>query len=195
MIPGPLVWKWDADTLAMRPLSSYFAREAARRYEANATYALDETHTRSKKSHDHYFVLVDEIFDNLPEREAGRWATADHMRRWALIKAGYHHHDEFVCANKAEAPRLAAFLRQIDEYAVIVVTDAVVTRYTAKSQNYKAMGRADFQASKDAVLAILSGLIGVSPSQLHPSSRSQSPNKRAESAASQGGRRKAAVEA
>lgn len=121
---------------------------------------LERHEERSKKSHDHFFVLVEQAFESLPEQYADRWATPDHMRKWALIKAGFRDESTFVCASKAEAPRLAAFLRQIDDYAVIVVSDAVVTRYTAKSQSLKAMGAKAFQDSKTKVLDILSGLLG-----------------------------------
>jgi hypothetical protein len=49
---------------------------------------------------------------------------------------------------------------------VIDVQEATVTRYTAKSQSMKAMGRAEFQASKEAVLGFLADMVGVTPDAL-----------------------------
>jgi hypothetical protein len=66
----------------------------------------------------------------------------------------------------AEAQRVAAFVKPLDDYAVIVVREALVSVYTAKSQRIRAMGKHDFQRSKDAVLEILAGLIGTTTKAL-----------------------------
>jgi hypothetical protein len=168
MSTAPMVFRWHEG--AMVPLHR-FARMAHQQYEPDQTYFLGEVEERSKRSHDHFFATVDEVFDNLPDEFADRWAAPDELRYWALIKTGFHHRSEFVCASKAEAPRLAAFLRQIEGYAIVVVRDAVVTRYVAKSQSKKAMGAADFQDSKAKVLDILAELIGVPPEQLSSAAR------------------------
>src|SRR3546814_9642927 len=55
-----------------------------------------------------------------------RFATPDHLRRWALIRAGYRDERSIVCASKAEAQRLAAFIKPMDDYAVVLVSEAVV---------------------------------------------------------------------
>jgi hypothetical protein len=62
--------------------------------------------------------------------------------------------------------RIAAFLRPVDDTAVVRVKDSVVVRWTAKSQSLRAMGRHDFQRSKDAVLAVIDELIGTAPGTL-----------------------------
>jgi len=49
----------------------------------------------------------------------------------------------------------------MDDYAVVVARDAVVVVWTAKSQSMKAMGKVEFQRSKDAVLTECARLIGV----------------------------------
>ncbi len=48
----------------------------------------------------------------------------------------------------------------------MVVSGATITEYRAKSQSLRAMGKQEFQASKDAVLGYISDLIGVKPSEL-----------------------------
>lgn len=153
----PTVFMWDDEAQVMRPSHP---KLASQRFEAGAAYALVEHEARSKRSHDHFFVTVDEAWENLPEHLAARYATSDHLRKEALIKAGYYTSRDFVARSNAEAIRLAAFVRPTDEYALFVVTNCIVTEYKAKSQSQKAMGKAAFQDSKDKVLAIVAEMIG-----------------------------------
>jgi len=141
-------------------------REVDRCYDVGAVYPMAPYEARSAKSHDHYFVVVGEAWENLPEALTERFPTSEHLRKWALIKAGYRDERSIVCASKAEATRVKAFIRPMDDYAVVIATGAVVTVYTAKSQSMKAMGKAVFQQSKDAVLGVLADLLGVEPATL-----------------------------
>lgn len=120
---------------------------------------------RSKVSHDHFFAQVEDMYENLPEDMAGDFGSAEHLRKWALIKAGFRDERSFVASSKAEALRIATFLRPIDEFAIIIVREATVTQYTAKSQSMRAMGRAEFQRSKDEVFRVLEELTGIEPGQ------------------------------
>lgn len=153
------------DGEAFRPLPR-FHNVAAAHYGAGEVVSLVPHEDRSKKSHDHFFVTVDEAFNNLPERYTDRWRTSEHLRKWCLVKAGICDERSIVCSSRAEALRVAAFIEPMDQYAVVLPSEAVVTVYTAKSQSKKAMGREAFQASKDAVLAILAGLLDVTPEAL-----------------------------
>ena len=160
---APIPMRWDGD--AMIPLPN-FARQADGAYVIGEVYPMVPHEDRSRKSHDHYFVLVGEAWENLPEAMSGRWPTAEHLRKWALIRAGYRDERSIVCRSKKEANRLKAFIRPMDDYAVVLAQEAVVTVYTAKSQSMRAMGKRVFQESKDAVLGVLADLIGVEVSVL-----------------------------
>ena len=129
-------------------------------------YPLVMEQGRSKRSHAHYFACISEAWSSLPEMVAERFPTPEALRKYALIKAGYRDERSIVCASKAEAGRVAAFCRPMDDMAIVIASDAVVTIYTAKSQSTKAMGRKVFQDSKDAVLRVLSEMIGVVPAAL-----------------------------
>lgn len=157
----PATFTWEGDVL--RPASPFMARLADRQMVIGETYMLVEHHDRSMNSHRHYFAMVHEGWQNLPEAYADApWAqSSEHLRAYALIKTGYCDSHSLVCTNKAEAQRVAAFVRPTTPYGLVLVKDAVVTRYEAKSQAVKAMGRKDFQASKDAVLNFIEDLIGV----------------------------------
>jgi len=67
---------------------------------------------------------------------------------------------------KTEARRLAAFIKPMDDYALVSVKDNVVVVFTAKGQSLRAMDRAEFQQSKDAVLQILGDMLSVTPAEL-----------------------------
>ena len=69
---------------------------------------------------------------------------------------------------------MAAFVRPMDEHAVVLISEAVVSVYTAQSQSFRAMGKERFQASKDAVLEALADMIGVETSAPLGGARSMS---------------------
>ena len=163
MSAGPILFQWTGD-----------AMEPARRSHniCNATfvvgqfYRLEEILDRFAKSHNHYFADLSESWKNLPEDMAERFPTSEHLRKFALIKCGFADQRQIVCSSKAEAQRIAAFVKPMDEYAIVTVRDAVVTVWTAHSQSMRAMGKKVFQESKTAVLEYVAGLIGVSRDDL-----------------------------
>jgi len=144
----------------MRPLPA-FAAAAAERFGVGEVVALAPAELRSSPSHRHYFACVREAWVNLPEGLAERFASDEHLRKYALIKAGNRDERSIVCTSRAEARRIAAFVRPIDDYSIITVSETVVSQFTAKSQSVEAMGKSQFQAGKDAVLGILAEMIGV----------------------------------
>jgi hypothetical protein len=148
------------------------ARLADRYFVVGEEYPLVVHEARSLNSHNHYFATLTELWRNLPEDDADQFPTMEHLRKWCLIKAGYADERSIVCASKAEAQRVAAFVKPMDEFAVVVCRDAVVKVFTAQSQSMKAMGAKAFQASKEAVLGIASEMVGVAPEQAADNARS-----------------------
>ena len=160
----PLPFVWDGEALRIRPS---FQRQADDQFCIGETYTMAPVEERSAASHRHYFSAINEAWQNLPEDLAGRYPTAEALRKAALIRAGYRDERSIVCASKAEAGRVAAFVRPMDDFAYVTVSEAVVTVYTAKSQSLRAMGKAEFQKSKDDVLTALAAMIGVRTEELH----------------------------
>lgn len=156
METAPLAFTWDGEAMVPR-----HPRLADKAFAVGEIYVLVEHHDRSQASHRQYFAAIRDAHDNLPEDLAEQFATPDHLRKWALCKAGYADERSIVCASKAEAQRMAAFLRPMDSFAVVTVREAMVRVYTAQSQSLKAMGKQAFQDSKQKVLDILDGLVGV----------------------------------
>lgn len=156
-----MYWRWDGR--AMLPLNP---ARAAQSFTIGENYRLEVREERSEASHAHYFAVVKEAFDNLPDSFSERFPTADHLRRWCLIKTGFRDERTHICESPAKARDLAAFIKPIDDYAVVVARDNIVVVWTAKSQSVRSMGKAEFQRSKDAVLGELAKLVGTEPETL-----------------------------
>jgi hypothetical protein len=159
----PQAFTWDAERSVMVPRRKALADKT---YVDQNEYRLGVIEERSAASHSHYFSALHEAFMNLPDDQAERFPTVDHLRKYALVQAGFRDERSIACASKAEALRVAAFIKPMDEYAVVIVREAVVLVYTAKSQSMKAMGKAEFQESKSKVLEIVSIMIGVTANDL-----------------------------
>lgn len=160
---APIPFEWTGDSFA--PLPGH-AKACDRAFVVGAVYRLVEEQERSAASHRHYFAQIRTVWENLPDELRQKHPTEDHLRKFALIMTGYSTSMDFPCASRAEALRWAPRIESQNEYAVVTVTDAIVTVTTAKTQNTRAMNKQEFQASKDAVLAYVSALIGTTPDAL-----------------------------
>lgn len=159
----PLLWRWDGEAMWPRPA---FVSEAKRQFTASETYRLGEFEDRSELSSRHQFAFVGEAWKNLPERLAPDFPTANHLRKRALIETGYFRETVLDVGTKEAAIAVATTLRAKDEFAWIVVRNHVVVMREAKSQKRTEMEKAEFQASKTAVLQWVSDLLGVAPETL-----------------------------
>lgn len=159
----PIIFSWNGE--AMEP-QARFVKFCNQQFVVGETYPLIVQEPRSQATHNHFFASIHEAWSNLPENIAERFPTADHLRKYALIKAGYRDERSIVVRSAAEAQRLAAFIKPMDDFAVVTANLAVVTVYTAKSQSMRAMGGKEFQASKQAVLDVIAELIGVTAGEL-----------------------------
>ncbi len=179
----PLAFSWDGDAMIPR-----LSKQADAQFVVGETCMLAVQEQRSAVSHRFYFASLHEAWLNLPEDQPERWPTCDHFRKWLLIRAGYRDERSIVAASKAEALRLAAFVRPMDDFAVVTVSGVVVTVATAKSQSLRSMGKAQFQASKQAVLDLAAEMIGVveSPASECPARRAM-PAEPPRAAAAHGG--------
>lgn len=157
----PLAFEWDGD--AMVPLN---AKRADAFYTVGERYIMAPVSQRSDATHKHEFAWLREAWMSLPDDLAERFPTAEHLRKWALIRAGYSDSHTITCASKAEAIRVAAFIRPIDEFAVVTTNGATVTRFTAKSQSRRAMGAKEFQDSKTKIMEVVARMLGVEPGEL-----------------------------
>lgn len=168
---APIEATWNGEVF--QPISPYWARRADREFAKGEVLRLVNEPQRSTNSHNHYFAAVENAWHNLPPLMAERFNSPDALRKYALVKAGFCNSDSVTCPSHADALRVAAFVRPMDEFALVTVNKNVVTRFVPKSQSYKAMSKADFQASKTRVLEIIADLIGVSANELKVAEHSQ----------------------
>ncbi len=161
MIPILCVWTGEA----FQPRMAFMGR-CNEELVVHEFYRVEIRHERSHQSHNHYFACIHQAWLNVPDDQADRWPTEDHLRKWALIQAGYRDVRSIVADSNAQAHRIATLIRQVDDFSVVVVSGHAVEVLTAISQKRRAMDRKEFQASKDAVLAILAKLVKVNQTQL-----------------------------
>lgn len=164
MTAAPMLFRWTGDAML---LHRRHHNEAAAHFVIGQSYRLAEIEERSEASHKQEFAWLREAWLSLPESIAREFPSPEHLRKRALIATGWCTMTDYVCSSGAEAIRWAANLRkEVDEYALVIVERCVVRVLKAKSQSRKAMAKADFQASKTAILEWVAGLLDVAPETL-----------------------------
>ncbi len=160
----PLLFSWDGE--AMRPYGSIMAGRADDQFVVGEKYTLVQHEDRSQQSQGHYFSVLKEMWESLPEHLRGEtWSESpEHLRKFALIRCGFYDAQEFPCGTAAEAERWAARLKPMDEFSIVDVRGSMVRRFTAKSQSRAAMPqKGEFQRSKNQVIEYIASLIGTKP--------------------------------
>lgn len=129
-------------------------------------YHLEHREDRSELSHRHEFAWIDEAWAQLPEALADLYPSPLHLRKRALIDTGFFNEEVIDCGSRAAALRVASFTRRQDDFAHVVTRGPIVVVRTAKSQSRRAMDKQEFQASKDAILELIAGMLGITPEEL-----------------------------
>lgn len=157
----PVTFIWQGG--AMRPVVDSIILD---QYEEGRKYRLVEYEPRSRESHSHYFAVIGDAWRNLPDDLADQIPSAEHLRKWCLIRTGYciQRHINFTTDEDAKAA--AGVIRTMDDFAVVAVRESTVSIYTAESQSTAAMGKDRFQASKQAVLDKIAEILGVPSADL-----------------------------
>jgi hypothetical protein len=161
--PGPVTVTWDGE--AFWPVASQRS-DCDERFIVGAHYRLSPADDRSDASHRHEFAWLREAWLQLPEELASLYPSPEHLRKRALIAANFYDEDAIDAGTHDGAARMAAWIRAKDDFCLVKVVGPIVLVRTAKSQSKQAMGKREFQESKDAILLIVSGLIGISPDEL-----------------------------
>jgi len=154
----PVMMRWEGD--AMVPASGHWQRECDKRFTVGETYSLDEIHARSSATHAHFFAVIKQIWDNLPDALRPQYGNPEILRKHALIRTGFHTMVQHVAKSAAEADRLAAIIATYDAYQIVQTDGCVVTVYHALSQDHRHMDKKQFQDSKQKVLDWCADLVG-----------------------------------
>lgn len=164
MTDTPILCAWDGE--AMRPCGGYWSRAADKQWTVGERYMVEIQHERSAAAHKAYFASIREVWQNLPRELAEQFPDPETLRKAALIATGYRDEKSMVARSNADAHKIAAFVKPADDYAVVSVYGTTVVVLTARSQSYRAMGKATFTASMNRVLDYLASLIGTTPEAL-----------------------------
>ncbi len=157
----PIVFQWDGDAMIPR-----HPRIADKAYVVGEVYTLVQHEDRSTSSHNHEFAWLHDAWLNLPEALADLYPSPEHLRKRALIEGGFYDETIVDAGKNAVAIRVAAAFRSREEFALVIVRGPAVVIRTAKSQSRRHMNKQEFQASKEAIMEIVSGMLGVSPDSL-----------------------------
>lgn len=163
MTAAPILFQWSGEAMVPHPR---FRRECDASFVVGENYRLVEWNERSTASHNHEFAFVAEAWNQLPEHLASEFPSPEHLRKRALIDAGYYNQQEVDAGSNAAAIRVARFIAAMEEYSVVVVRGPIVVVRQPKSQSRRAMGKEEFQQSKQAVLETVANMIGVQPETL-----------------------------
>lgn len=155
----PLLFTWTGD--GFQPFGKNAQAVADKYFVIGERYRLVEYRERSTSTHNHHFAWLAEAWQSLPEHLADLYPSAEHLRKRALIEAGYYHEQVIDAGSNAAAIRVARGFRAHDEFVHTVIRGGVVAVRTAKSQSRRAMNREEFQRSKTAIMDVIAGMIGV----------------------------------
>jgi hypothetical protein len=158
-----LPYRWTGE--AFTPLPG-FAKRADAAFVVGEVYQLEPVEERSSKSHAHEFAWLREAWMNLPESLADQFPTAEHLRKRALIQAGFYNETIVDAGTIAAAIRVCAAFRAREEFALVFVRGSFVIIREAKSQSRRAMDKQEFQLSKTAIMDVVAELVGVKPAAL-----------------------------
>ncbi len=141
-------------------------RRADQLFVVGEVYPLIVHEDRSSATHNHEFAWLRDAWLNLPESLADLYPTPEHLRKRALIEAGYYDETIVDAGNNAAALRVAAVFRAREEFSLVIVRGPAVVIRTAKSQSRRAMNKKEFQESKTAIMEVIANMIGASPATL-----------------------------
>ena len=161
--PLPIRCLWNGEAFVPQGKSLAYCQEE---FGAGEIVILERNEERTTNTHNHFFASIHEAWMNLPENLADEYPTVEHLRAKALIHTGFSNERAIVCDTAKDAATIAEFIGQSNQYAIVRVSGNVLKVYTAKSQSRKSMNKKEFQASKEAVLGFVAGLVGVSQEQL-----------------------------
>lgn len=161
---APITMSWDGE--ALRPVSSFWAKRADKEFVIGERYNIVDEPERSQRSHSHYFAALNNAYQSLIPELAERFPSVEHFRKYLLIQAGYCNTNVLPCSSEEEARKVAAFIKPMDEFALVTSDKNIVYVFTAKSQSRRAMNGQEFQDSKSKVLELAAEMIGTDAATL-----------------------------
>ncbi|MFA7308095.1 MAG: hypothetical protein WC026_15645 [Hyphomicrobium sp.] len=141
-------------------------READAEYVVGQVYRLDNIENRSTATHNHQFAWVAEAWRQLPEDLMDLYPSPEHLRKRALVQAGFYDETIIDAGTNAAALRVASEFRRRNDFSLVIVRGPAVVIRDPKSQSRRAMPAKEFQDSKTKIMDVIAEMIGVEPETL-----------------------------
>ena len=136
-------------------------------YQPEQYVEFTDVKPRSKREHNWWFAIVSKAFKNLPEHLAPRFPSAEHLRAYVLVSAGYCTMATIPVAGNVSVKEVAAALRLISPFAVIRISDSVINVFVAKSQSEAAQkAGGEFREVVEKALQEMASMLGCDPVEL-----------------------------
>lgn len=169
----PVLFQWDETDEVLRPADRH-RKLCLRQFTDGGIYFLGPHGGANSPSDKAYFAQINSVWKTLPEDMAERFPTAEHLRKYALIKCGYHRHEMRTFDSAEDAQKAALMIRPFERFAVIRAEGCDVHVFTAMSQRRgSGMSDEDRKESQEKVLNWLAESIGVTRSDLRKHSEAK----------------------
>lgn len=163
----PVVCVWDGEHFIPLPR---FRALCDQQFVVHEEYPMIPSEERSMSHHRGYFASLKECWNNLPEEDAGRFPSPEHLRAWALVETGFCSETDYVMDSDKEARRLAADLRRMNPYSIIRISANVVKHFEPESQAVTSANKERFAAQTKAVLDLAASMARTTPAELKKNS-------------------------
>lgn len=127
---------------------------------------LDDPSDHSDPLRRRFFALVREVWSNLPDHIRKQFPSSEVLRKTALCRVGWAECKVVTCGNRKAAQEVAALAGHLDRYAVVDVSETVVTVFTARSMSKRQCPKKTFLEVSEKALDWLSQLIGTDAATL-----------------------------
>lgn len=165
MSEAPVLLQYQGEG-EFRPARRFWAERCDKQFVIGEEYRMAPVEERSDVSHRHEFAWLREAWKQIPESVADLYPTPEHLRKRALIQAGWYNEEAIDAGTNAAALRVAATFRKREEFSLVIVRGPAVLIRTAKSQSRRAMQKDEFQRSKTAMMEVVAEMIEVDPATL-----------------------------
>jgi len=127
---------------------------------------LDDPKDQSDPMRRRFFALVREVWLNLPDNLRKQFPSSEVLRKTALCRIGWAECKVVTCGNRKAAQEVAILAAHLDRYAVVDVSETVVTVFTARSMSKRQCPKKSFLDVSEKALDWLSQLIGTDAATL-----------------------------
>lgn len=127
---------------------------------------LDDPKDQSDPMRRRFFAIVREAWHNLPDDKRERFPSSEILRKTALCRVGWAESRQITCGNRKAALEVAILARHLDRYAIVDVSETVVTVFTARSMSKRQCPKKTFLEVSERALDWVSALLGTDAATL-----------------------------